>query len=266
MFIQRAAYGTMLSSFDLQVAPVDMDDATLCAAVDDAEGITRPDLLVVDVASNDLRGLEVIRSLRERATWPLPPVVVLAPAGHLDCSELCEELQIAQCLTKPVRRCELEAAIKGVLGIAVQPLPNIVEIDASAGQHALRVLIADDSPVNQEVAAGLLELLGHTVTKASSGREGMEAWQREPFDAILMDVEMHDMDGLTATAAIREREDVAGRRTPIIALTAHAYEGFEERCAEAGMDGHISKPLQPEELYRVLDAIRARAETMTAVS
>ena len=138
----------------------------------------------------------------------------------------------------------------------------------------LHVLIADDSPVNQEVAAGLLELCGHTVTKASSGREALAAWGREQFDLILMDVEMHDMDGLTATAAIRELEVPLERRTPIIALTAHAAKGFEERCQEAGMDGHVSKPLQPDELFRVLENVSAaapepaagrRAETLSKV-
>ena len=122
------------------------------------------------------------------------------------------------------------------------------------GQAMSPVLIADDSPVNQEVASGLLELFGHCVSKASSGREAIEAWERETFDVILMDVEMHDIDGLTATATIREREAATGRRTPIIALTAHTYKGFEERCREAGMDGHISKPLHPDELFRVLAA------------
>ena len=76
-----------------------------------------------------------------------------------------------------------------------------------------------------------------------------------------MDVEMHDMDGLTATTVIRERELAQGKRTPIIALTAHAYKGFEERCRQAGMDGHISKPLQPDELFRILAAASVNRET-----
>ena len=168
--------------------------------------------------------------------------------------------------TKPVKRKELESAIKAVLKVEDQRAIEVGERSWTNTGRILRVLIADDSPVNQEVAAGLLELFGHTVTKASSGREALAAWERDTFDVILMDVEMHDMDGLTATAAIREREAALGQRTPIIALTAHAYKGFELRCQQAGMDGHISKPLQPDELYRVLESANQALELKSATA
>jgi two-component system sensor kinase len=119
----------------------------------------------------------------------------------------------------------------------------------------LHVLVADDSPVNLEVAVGLLELRGHEVKTASSGREAIELWQRDKFDVILMDVEMHDLDGLAATAAIRQQESTLGRQTPIVAMTAHASEDFQQRCRAAGMDGYISKPFQPDQLFRTLEAL-----------
>ena len=116
----------------------------------------------------------------------------------------------------------------------------------------LRVLVADDSPVNQEVAAGLLEMQGHKVSLADSGRQAIALWRQKKFDVILMDVEMHDIDGLAATATIRQEEAGTGHRTPILAMTAHAVEGFKERCLAAGMDGYISKPFQPDELFSSL--------------
>jgi two-component system sensor kinase len=107
--------------------------------------------------------------------------------------------------------------------------------------------------VNQEVAVGLLELRGHMAKTASSGREAIEFWRREHFDLIFMDVEMHDLDGLAATAAIRKEEMDRPRRTTIVAMTAHANDRFQDRCLAAGMDGFISKPFQPEELFRLID-------------
>ncbi len=121
--------------------------------------------------------------------------------------------------------------------------------------RTLRLLVADDSPVNQAVAAGLLELGGHEVVVVGNGQEAIDLWQRQPFDAVFMDLEMPEMDGLTATARIRELEAPHGRHTPIIALTAHALKGFRERCLAAGMDGYVSKPLQPEELFAAIDSL-----------
>jgi two-component system sensor kinase len=258
-------YGEMLGAFDLQMATLGPQDASLPGIFDDAESEARPDVIIVDLAAANPVELALIQSWIEQAALPLPPVVVLAPAGQINCANRCEEMQIAQCLTKPVKRKELELAIKASLGAEDERTVEVGERSWTSTGRPLRVLIADDSPVNQEVAAGLLELFGHTVTKASSGREALSAWEREPFDVILMDVEMHDMDGLTATAAIREREVVSGHRTPVIALTAHAYKGFEQRCQQAGMDGHISKPLQPDELYRVLEAASAAREQAAAM-
>ena len=269
-----ASYGEMLRTFDLEVTVSEPAEDKIRAWFDKAGPGEQPDVLVVDVAASKPSELDAIGSLRLRASRPLPPIVLLIPAGQADCAERCQQLNLTHCLTKPVKRRELESTIRAVLGEADDHSAVHVPGFPIATGRALHVLIADDSPVNQEVAAGLLELCGHTVTKASSGREALAAWGREQFDLILMDVEMHDMDGLTATAAIRELEVPLERRTPIIALTAHAAKGFEERCQEAGMDGHVSKPLQPDELFRVLENVSAaapepaagrRAETLSKV-
>jgi CheY-like chemotaxis protein len=117
------------------------------------------------------------------------------------------------------------------------------------------VLLAEDNPVNQKLAVRLLEKLGHAVVLANNGREAVEAVGREAFDVVLMDVQMPEMGGLEATAAIREGEAGGGRRLPIIALTAHAMKGDRERCLAAGMDGYVSKPIRREDLVREIDAV-----------
>ena len=121
----------------------------------------------------------------------------------------------------------------------------------------LRVLLAEDNPVNQALVVCRLEQRGHSVVVAGNGREAVRAWERQPFDLVLMDVQMPEMGGLEATALIRRKEKDCGRHTPIIALTAHALKGDRERCLEAGMDDYLAKPIQAEELFRILDATGA---------
>jgi CheY-like chemotaxis protein len=123
---------------------------------------------------------------------------------------------------------------------------------AAAAGRPLRLLVAEDNLVNQRLAIRLLEKQGHSVVVACNGQEALEALAREPFDAVLMDVQMPEMGGLEATAAIRAREAGTGNRVPIIAMTAHAMTGDRERCLEAGMDGYVAKPIQAKELTRAL--------------
>ena len=121
----------------------------------------------------------------------------------------------------------------------------------------LRILVAEDNPVNQKVASGLLERAGHVVTIAENGKRAVAEAERLKYDVILMDVQMPEMDGLEATRQIRELERHEGRRVPIVAMTAHAMQGDRERCLEAGMDGYISKPVSIEAM---LDAIAGTIE------
>jgi CheY-like chemotaxis protein len=129
----------------------------------------------------------------------------------------------------------------------------------------LRILLAEDNPVNQKVALRILEKEGHAVTVAADGREALVLWQRQEFDLILMDVQMPEMDGLEATAAIRRAEmSQGGGHIPIIALTAHAMAGDRERCLAAGMDGYASKPMRAEEIRNEIGRLWLQLEGVRA--
>jgi CheY-like chemotaxis protein/HPt (histidine-containing phosphotransfer) domain-containing protein len=121
-------------------------------------------------------------------------------------------------------------------------------------RRPLRILLAEDSPINQRLAVRLLEKHGHAVVVANTGREALEALEREPFDLVLMDVQMPEMDGLEATRALREREKGTGRHVPVVALTAYALKTDRARCLGAGMDGYLTKPVRPTELLQAIDA------------
>jgi CheY-like chemotaxis protein len=122
----------------------------------------------------------------------------------------------------------------------------------SGDREQLRILLAEDNTVNQTLAIHILEKRGHTIVLAETGRQALDILERQSFDLVLMDVQMPEMDGIEATAAIRERERHRGQRIPIIAMTAHAMAGDKQRCLDSGMDGYVSKPIKTKEL---LDAI-----------
>jgi CheY-like chemotaxis protein len=160
-------------------------------------------------------------------------------------------------LTKPVRQSELRDAIARSLERrekqtgtkAVAPVKDR-RIDLKTS--ALHVLLAEDNTVNQRLATRLLEKRGHRVTVANNGQEAISLLERSSFDLVLMDVQMPLIDGLEATRIIRKREKETRTHMPIVALTAHAIKGDEERCIEAGMDSYLAKPIRPEELDAVL--------------
>jgi len=127
--------------------------------------------------------------------------------------------------------------------------------------------LAEDNAVNQVLAVRLLEKRGHSVTVAGDGRQALAALEKQRFDVVLMDVQMPEMDGFEATAAIRAKERVTSERIPIVALTAHAMKGDRERCVEAGMDAYINKPIQAKELCETIEALvhdARRAEMRTS--
>jgi signal transduction histidine kinase/CheY-like chemotaxis protein len=143
------------------------------------------------------------------------------------------------------------------LSMAIQvPASKATAVTQAAPETPpLRVLVAEDNLINQKIAARLLEKAGHSVTVASDGREALAAWRKQPFDLVLMDIQMPHLNGFECTAAIRAIEERAGGRVPILALTAHALKGYDQRCLEAGMDGYVSKPMRPEELMAAIHRV-----------
>jgi two-component system, sensor histidine kinase and response regulator len=185
-------------------------------------------------------------------------VIMLTSADRQGDTARCRELGVAAYLVKPVKPAELNrtvaAALRGPAAasrtVAVRP-PSAREAEPTA--RPLKVLVAEDNPVNQRVIVRLLEKFGHAVTVTGDGAQAVAALSREPFDIVLMDVQMPEMDGFEATAVIRQREAGSDRQTPIVAMTAHAMKGDRERCLAAGMDDYVSKPIQRSELVRVLN-------------
>jgi CheY-like chemotaxis protein len=149
------------------------------------------------------------------------------------------------------------------VGLMESPLPEQITHHARSSKltekvdRPLHVLLAEDNPINQELAVELLEMRGHSVRIAGNGSEVLAALDRESFDVILMDVQMPEMDGFQATAAIRGREKQSGAHIPIIAITGFAMKGDRQRCLDAGMDGYISKPLRSKELFEVVEQFTA---------
>jgi CheY-like chemotaxis protein len=169
----------------------------------------------------------------------------------------CEELRVAGRLMKPVKQSELLDAIAMSMGFMASEAEGekAVRRERSAELPPLRVLLAEDSLVNQRLAIGLMKKHGHSVTVANSGKEAIAALESQRFDVVLMDVEMPEMDGLEATAVIRVKERQTGKHVPIIAMTAHAMKGDRERCLEAGMDGYVSKPIRAQQLFETLRSV-----------
>jgi protein-histidine pros-kinase len=187
------------------------------------------------------------------------PTVMLATfgAGPPGGDEVLKSLGVSRRVTKPLSERVLREALQGWPvedGGASTALPGGA-IDRLRTARALRVLVTEDNLVNQTVAARVLERLGHSVAMARNGRECVEVWLRGGVDAILMDVQMPEMDGIEATMIIREAERERGTHTPIIALTAHAMTGDRDRCLAAGMDRYMSKPIQVEAVAAALDAL-----------
>jgi CheY-like chemotaxis protein len=127
------------------------------------------------------------------------------------------------------------------------------------------VLLAEDNVVNQKLALRLLEKRGFEVTVAGDGQAAFEEFEKGCFDVVLMDVQMPNMDGFQATAAIREREQKTGGHIPIVAMTAHALKGDEERCIAAGMDAYVSKPIRTTELFATIESVVQREVELKVV-
>jgi CheY-like chemotaxis protein len=220
---------------------------------------TRFDFILVDAQMAGESGFSLAEYIVKHPELPRP-VMMLTSVAQADGVEHCRKLGLSVYVIKPISDSDLFDAMMSIRGARVEqklasPAAAVVSGNKPAG--GLRILLAEDNAVNQEVAQQMLQKRGHSVTIASNGREALKLVSLSEFDLILMDIQMPEMDGFQATAAIREMERKGSRRTPIVAMTAHAMKGDRERCLESGMDGYVSKPVQSKMLYETIENIRA---------
>jgi two-component system sensor histidine kinase/response regulator len=228
-------------------------------AVDGVEGIAELrrheyHLVLLDALMPGMDGFEVAEHIRDDESLQGPKVMILTSAGRRGDAARCRELGVSAYLLKPVKRSQLYDAITDVLRStpeAKQQPELVTRHSIEEKRRGLRILLAEDNRVNQRLASVLLQRLGHAVRVVDNGFEAIRALSEEQFDLVLMDVQMPAMDGFQATKAIRERAE--WKTLPVVAMTAHAMKGDREKCLAAGMDDYLAKPIQREELLRVLE-------------
>jgi two-component system, sensor histidine kinase and response regulator len=247
----------MLARWEMRPDCVESGEAALRELMAASQSSDPYHLILADKQMPTMDGFALIEQVRGQSELAASTVIMMSSGAHRGDMDRCKDLGLAAYLTKPVRQNELRDAIARSLDRRRTLDPS----DFSAAQLGrriadrevkLHVLVAEDNSVNQRLATRLLEKRGHRVTVASNGQEAIAFLEHNIYDLVLMDVQMPVMDGLEATRMIRKNEQSTGMHQRIVALTAHAIKGDQERCQEAGMDGYLAKPIRPEELDAVL--------------
>ena len=257
--VNRTIFETQVKAWGMVPTSVTGGQEAIDALLAAARGGRPFSLVLLDANMPDLDGFGVAGQISRHPELANPTIMMLSSSGLEGEAERCRSLGIAAYLTKPIRPDDLLEAIARTLAAHVNP-KRLIPLDTKPARLAatpvkpLKVLVAEDNIVNQRVAMGVLTTRGHAVTVVNNGRKAVEALARESFDVVLMDVQMPEMDGFEATAAIREHERTAGGHVRIIAMTAHAMAGDSERCLKSGMDGYLSKPLTPHLVYAAVES------------
>ncbi|MBW2118500.1 MAG: PAS domain S-box protein [Deltaproteobacteria bacterium] len=252
----RLVFRDMVSSWGLVPAEEKNGDqglAELKRAFDSGNSYR---LLLLDSQMPGMNGFEVARRVKESPFGVDVEIILLTSAGYKGDAARCKEVGISGYLLKPVKKSDLLDAIVMALGRYYDgEAPVITRHSIEEARRRLKILLAEDNIVNQKLAVKMLEKRGHRVVVSLNGRKALEAYEREWFDLILMDVQMPEMDGLEATRAIREKEKERGGHIPIVAMTAHAMKGDREKCLSAGMDDYVPKPIKADELFSVVERV-----------
>src|SRR5213596_2627035 len=231
----------MLGAEGMAVHEAPRADAGLEALRRAARAGTPYDLAILDAQMPDQDGFELATAVRADRALAATKLLILTSAGQRGDGERCRHMGIQAYLTKPIARADLIEAVGTVLAEAppAGAAPTLITRHSIAeSRHALQILLAEDNPVNQQVAMAMLVKRGHQVDVVSNGREAVDAVRAVRYDVVLMDIQMPEMDGFEATAKIRDLTQ--GGTLPIIALTAHALSGERERCLERGMSGYLA--------------------------
>jgi signal transduction histidine kinase/ligand-binding sensor domain-containing protein/DNA-binding response OmpR family regulator len=262
----RALLAGMLRHSQMCPTTVDSGHAALAALAEaSGRGVPFP-VVLLDARMPGLDGFAVAREISEHPDYRNATILMLTSDDRAGDAARCRALGITSYLIKPITYAELMSALLAALALSPRGTAGTWPRSVVAPSRDRRsILIAEDNIVNQRVAEAFLQREGHDVVVVDSGEAALAALLDRDFDAILMDIQMPGMNGFDATAAIRAREREGRRRTPIIAMTAHAMQGDRERCLEAGMDGYVCKPVRPSELRDALGAvIGTRRETPAA--
>ena len=253
----RRALTGLLARWGMNFTAVEDAHAALAAlAQADVEGRAFR-LILLDGGMPTMDGVVLAEQIQKQSQ-PMHAVVMMrTSAGHLGDGARCRALGISAYLMKPIRQRELLDAICQVLGAGPQApdVPLITRHTLHEEKPSFKILLAEDNAVNQVLAVRLLEKRGYSVVVAANGRAAVEALERETFHLVLMDIQMPGMDGFEATATIREKEKSTGKHIPIVAMTAHALKGDQDRCMAAGMDGYVSKPIRSADLFAVMEGL-----------
>ena len=225
--------------------------------------------VISDLQMPHMDGFEFVENIRKSVQFGQIPVLMLSSSAQQGEHERCRQLGISAHLVKPIQPSELLDAILSALSLhATEPSrpqdktqDETQLLPQSNWRQGMKVLLAEDNAVNRTLATRLLQKHGHTVVVVENGRQALEALERETVDLVLMDVQMPEMDGLEATAAIREKEEKTGDHLPIIALTAHAMKGDREKCLAAGTDDYLTKPIRTADLFAAVERL-AHAKTI----
>jgi len=216
-------------------------------------------LILLDGQMPEMDGFALAEMIHKDPELVGSAIMMLTSAGHTGDAARCRELGIAAYLVKPIRQGELLDSILSVLqkGPKTKSAPLVTRHTLRETRHRAKILLAEDNAVNQTLAVRLLEKRGYDVSVAGDGKAALAALEKDSFDIVLMDIQMPGMDGFEATAKIREKEKFSGEHIPIIAMTAHALKGDEERCIAAGMDRYVSKPIRTSELLSAIESLLA---------
>jgi CheY-like chemotaxis protein len=241
-----------LAQWHMRPVPADSGPRALEIIREHALAGERFALALLDVQMPGMDGFTLASRIQQDHTFAGPRIMMLSSVDIRSMSPESRADGVTEHLVKPVTRANLLKAILKVLGYS-QKVPAASDRPVLSGAlRPLRILLAEDNPVNQKVGVRLLERQGHSVALVSTGAEALESSAREKFDMILMDIQMPVMNGYDATRAIRARERNTGGHLPVIALTAHAMRGDREICVDAGMDDYLSKPIQTRDLSQIL--------------
>jgi len=252
----------MLASWHMTPTTVSDAESAVSALRTAASAGARFDVMISDGRMPEVDGFMLARRVRRERRLAKMPIVMLTSVGQSADRTRRHRNDVDAVLTKPVKHSDLLEALSRLVGVATRHghTEPTAERIASRPVRRLRLLVAEDNPVNRRLVTKLLRKRGHTVTAVENGREAVAAVSAHagaPFDAVLMDLQMPEMGGLEAARAIREQEGHGARRLPLVALTAHAMEGDRARCLEAGLDGYLAKPIDVDELIATVEGYGA---------